>query len=333
MNFIIIIYNKIIRLHKDHKSYTMKCFRELFGNAFGQTGRTWWWHPYPEFNLPWSTYAHTSELAQGWRRVSGFPCNLQFRNSRGACLETRVCDSMGEWWTSRWNEVLLVFLFAFPTSQPVWPPLTFLSFLRSHAVSAGFLGLHSRAFSATGTPNSLNHSYDHCSLSEFTREWFTNRSNHIHTFTPITRIVATMFTTQKRFFPNCLGCTICCRDGLCSLFSAVAASWWCLQQLCWLRCHAGNNEHKTRHPHKCASQTKHVQGAPQGGRQEELDNFSVLVTFWSLFSDTSVTFFVASFARLFLPDSFCGRVEFLQTQRPRILCVSVTWSSWWILHF
>ena len=36
-------------------------------------------------------------LAQGWRRVSGFPCTLQFRNSRGARLETRVCDSMVSW--------------------------------------------------------------------------------------------------------------------------------------------------------------------------------------------------------------------------------------------
>ena len=33
-------------------------------------------------------------LAKGWRRVGGFPCTLQFRNSRGARLETRVCDSM-----------------------------------------------------------------------------------------------------------------------------------------------------------------------------------------------------------------------------------------------
>ena len=34
-------------------------------------------------------------LAKGWRRVSGFPCTLQFQNSRGARLETLVCDSMG----------------------------------------------------------------------------------------------------------------------------------------------------------------------------------------------------------------------------------------------
>ena len=33
-------------------------------------------------------------LAKGWRRVGGFPCTLQFRNSRGARLETLVCDSM-----------------------------------------------------------------------------------------------------------------------------------------------------------------------------------------------------------------------------------------------
>ena len=33
-------------------------------------------------------------LAKGWRRVSGFPCTLQSRNSRGARLETLVCDSM-----------------------------------------------------------------------------------------------------------------------------------------------------------------------------------------------------------------------------------------------
>ena len=35
-------------------------------------------------------------LAKGWRRVSGFPCTLQFRNSRGARLETWVCDSMDD---------------------------------------------------------------------------------------------------------------------------------------------------------------------------------------------------------------------------------------------
>ena len=39
-----------------------------------------------------------------------------------------------------------------------WPPLTFL---HSHAVSAGFGGIRSRFFSATRTPNSQNHSYVH----------------------------------------------------------------------------------------------------------------------------------------------------------------------------
>ena len=33
-------------------------------------------------------------LAKGWPRVGGFPCTLQFRNSRGTRLETQVCDSM-----------------------------------------------------------------------------------------------------------------------------------------------------------------------------------------------------------------------------------------------
>ena len=33
-------------------------------------------------------------LAKGWQRVGGFPCTLQFRNSRGTRLETRVCDPM-----------------------------------------------------------------------------------------------------------------------------------------------------------------------------------------------------------------------------------------------
>ena len=36
-----------------------------------------------------------TRFSKGWRRVRGFPCTLQFRNSRGARLETRVCDSMG----------------------------------------------------------------------------------------------------------------------------------------------------------------------------------------------------------------------------------------------
>ena len=38
-------------------------------------------------------------LAKAWQRVGGFPCTLQFRNSRGARLESWVCDSMvcGTW--------------------------------------------------------------------------------------------------------------------------------------------------------------------------------------------------------------------------------------------
>ena len=48
-----------------------------------------------------------------------------------------------------------------------WPPFTFL---RSCAVSASFLGVHSRSFSATRMPNSHNHSHLHYSLSKFTGE-------------------------------------------------------------------------------------------------------------------------------------------------------------------
>ena len=59
--------------------------------------------------------------------------------------------------------------------------------------------------SATTTLNSQNHSYVHYSLSEFTGEWFTKiTSNHIHIFTPITRIVATkvqvLSIKLERFF-------------------------------------------------------------------------------------------------------------------------------------
>ena len=62
--------------------------------------------------------------------------------------------------------------------------------------------LHSRSFSVTRTPNSRNHSYVHYSLSKFTGKWFTNHSNHIHIFTPITRIVATKVCTNMIIIYN-----------------------------------------------------------------------------------------------------------------------------------
>ena len=52
-------------------------------------------------------------------------------------------------------------------------------------------------FSATRKPNSHNHSYVPYSLAKFTGEWFTNHSNHIYIFTPITRIVATRNRTDE----------------------------------------------------------------------------------------------------------------------------------------
>ena len=53
-----------------------------------------------------------------------------------------------------------------------------------------FLAFIYGLFSATRTPNSQSRSYVHSSLS-IRGEWSTNHSNHIHIFTPITRIVAT----------------------------------------------------------------------------------------------------------------------------------------------
>ena len=46
--------------------------------------------------------------------------------------------------------------------------------------------------------NSHNHSYLHYSICTFMGEWFTNHSNHIHTFTPITRIAATKSQTRTQ---------------------------------------------------------------------------------------------------------------------------------------
>ena len=66
----------------------------------------------------------------------------------------------------------------------------------------GFFGVHSRVLFTTRTLNSHNHSYVHYSLPKFTGEWFTNRTNHIQIFTPITRIVATKvgFKSKHNFF-------------------------------------------------------------------------------------------------------------------------------------
>ena len=61
-----------------------------------------------------------------------------------------------------------------------------------------FFDVHSCLFSAMRTPTSQNHSYVHNSLSKFTGEWFTNHSNHIHIFTPNTRIVATKVRALER---------------------------------------------------------------------------------------------------------------------------------------
>ena len=71
------------------------------------------------------------------------------------------------------------------------------SFHRSHRESAFEIGHFLRQnfwmiSGGTSSPRPFCFTPDY-SLSEFTGEWFTNRSNHIHIFTPITRIVATKF--------------------------------------------------------------------------------------------------------------------------------------------
>ena len=77
-------------------------------------------------------------------------------------------------------------------------PFCFLSLVATihfSAFTCCFRKFWGRSFtlflSATRTPNLQNHSYVHYSLSKFTGEWFTNHSNQIHIFTPITRMMAT----------------------------------------------------------------------------------------------------------------------------------------------
>ena len=48
----------------------------------------------------------------------------------------------------------------------------------------------------------------HYSLSKFRGEWFTNRSNHIHIFTPITRIVATKVSQGPLGMKELTDCSI-----------------------------------------------------------------------------------------------------------------------------
>ena len=60
-----------------------------------------------------------------------------------------------------------------------------------------------------------------------------------------------------------------------------------------------------------------AQGAVKGVRQKEFDQlFFVFGTLSVTFSDASVTFFVTFFAKLLLPDSFCGRVRCNSPQSP-----------------
>ena len=62
-----------------------------------------------------------------------------------------------------------------------------------------------------------------------------------------------------------------------------------------------------------------IQGVAKGGRQKEFDHFfrfrDSFGHFLVTFSDASGTFFVTFFAKLLLPDSFCGRVSYPNRNR------------------
>ena len=64
------------------------------------------------------------------------------------------------------------------------------------SVSVSFGEINSENKKGACVSFSVARVYVHYSLSKFTGEWFTNRSNHIHRFTPITRIVATKHLTN-----------------------------------------------------------------------------------------------------------------------------------------
>ena len=70
-----------------------------------------------------------------------------------------------------------------------WPPFTFL---RSRGVSAGFLGVHSRAFSATRTPHSHN--------LMFTIRYLNSRASG----SLITPIAFTDSLQSREYWPLCL---------------------------------------------------------------------------------------------------------------------------------
>ena len=68
------------------------------------------------------------------------------------------------------------------------------------------------------------------------------------------------------------------------------------------------------------------QGAAKGVRQKEFDHFfrfrDAFGHFSVTFSDASVTFFATFFAKLLLPDSFCGRVNTPPLRDPSFLGLS-----------
>ena len=83
---------------------------------------------------------------------------------------------------------------------------------------------------------------------------------------------------------------------------------------------------QTQKSQKIGTEKTMTQGAAKGGRQKEFDHFfSFSGHFWSLFGHLFwrfCHFFRHFFARLLLPDSFCGRVNDSQ-RRDKILRFSL----------
>ena len=65
----------------------------VHGKRLERVGRKGWQRVGERLAKGWQRVGEG--LAKIWQRVGGFPCTLQFCNSRGARLEDWVCDSMG----------------------------------------------------------------------------------------------------------------------------------------------------------------------------------------------------------------------------------------------
>ena len=119
------------------------------------------------------------------------------------------------------KRVFLALCRRFPRTHPQKPHILWhfrslvapFTFLRSRAVSASLLGVHSRVLFFRNENAEFTESLL-CSQFTiyFTGEWFTNHSTHIHRFTPIIRIVATKFRRILQI-PQKARLSLCCDCG------------------------------------------------------------------------------------------------------------------------